>query len=469
MAKVVVGMFDNMEYARDAVNELVDNGIDRNAISLIAGDERGEMRRYVGQENTGSEVAESAAGGAGIGAIMGGLGGLLVGLGALAIPGFGPVIAAGPIVSALTGAGVGAAAGAVTGGLLGALVEMGIPDERAQVYSDGIRHGNILVTARVDDAMANTAVSILNRHHPIDVDRKSSEWRQSSQQSSTTTTGAAATTGGYTGGTQRNFGMERGEDISGTGANTRRDYDLDPTDGDATIPVVEEDLTVGKREVDTGSVNVRTTTHETPVEKDVNLRQEHIDVERRPVDRPATPEDFDRLGNQSFEVRATSEEPVVEKRARVVEEVDIHKDVDQRQETIRDNVRRTDVDVDRSGDMSSRDMGTHDMGAHDMGAHDMEHDMSTHEHDKYDETGRVPDEIANPYRTNYPRGYEDDTPYYEIGTRMRADARYQGRAWEDIEPDVRREWEANHSDTPWEDFKESVRKGWDSITGKDEY
>lgn len=435
MAKVVVGMFDNMEHARDAVNDLVDSGIDRNSISLIAGDERGELRKYVGPEtadDAGTEIAESAAGGAGIGAVLGGLGGLLVGLGALAIPGIGPIIAAGPIVSALTGAGVGAAAGAVTGGLLGALVEMGIPDERARVYQDGIRYGNILVTARVNDDMASTAVDILNRHHPIDVDRKSGEWRQSSTTPTTGTSDYTGTTGmGVGTGTgtasQRTYGMDQGSDMGTTSRDmgVHQDYDVDPTDGDATIPVVEEELRIGKREVDTDRVNVRTHTTETPVEENINLREEHIDIDRRPVDRPATPDDIDRLGDRSFEVRATSEEPVVEKRARVVEEVDIHKDVDERQETIRDNVRRTDVDIDRSG--TGAGMGT-DYG-----------------------TGR---------------SYET---YYDYGVRLHDDPRYRNRSWDEFESDLRSDWETRYHDTPWEEFKAAVRRGWDSLTGQNNY
>src|SRR5690606_38716981 len=125
-----------------------------------------EPGEHMGSE-MGSGAAEGAGVGAGIGAVLGGLGGLLVGLGALTIPGIGPVIAAGPLAAALTGlagAGAGAVAGGVTGGLIGALTGLGVPEENAQYYAEGIRRGGVLVTARVADNRTSEAVDILNRY-----------------------------------------------------------------------------------------------------------------------------------------------------------------------------------------------------------------------------------------------------------------------------------------------------------------
>ena len=113
------------------------------------------------------------------------------------------------------------------------------------------------------------------------------------------------------------------------------------------IPVVEEQLNVGKREVQRGGVRIFTRTTERPVEESVTLREEHARVERHPVDRPATEAE---LGNafeeKSVELRETAEEPVVAKTARVVEEVDVDKEVSTRTETVRDTVRRRDVEVE---------------------------------------------------------------------------------------------------------------------------
>jgi uncharacterized protein (TIGR02271 family) len=108
--------------------------------------------------------------------------------------------------------------------------------------------------------------------------------------------------------------------------------------------VVREDLAVGKREVQTGGVRVYSRLTTTPVSETVQLREEHASVERRPVDRPATPAD---LKEDCVEVRETSEQPVVSKTARVVEEVVVGKEATARTETINDTVRGTQVEVER--------------------------------------------------------------------------------------------------------------------------
>src|SRR5262245_5552234 len=133
MAKTVVGLFDTAAEAQSAVQDLVNSGFERNDISLIATDARGEYAREVG--GTGSSAGEGAAAGAVGGGVLGGVLGLLVGAGALAIPGIGPALAAGPLAAALGSAGagalVGAGVGAATGGIIGALVGAGIPEEDA--------------------------------------------------------------------------------------------------------------------------------------------------------------------------------------------------------------------------------------------------------------------------------------------------------------------------------------------------
>jgi hypothetical protein len=97
-----------------------------------------------------------------------------MGLGALAIPGVGPVIAAGPLLAALTGAGV----GAVTGGLIGAMVDMGIPDEQANVYAEGVRRGHVLVTAQVPDTSVEMAARIMENADAVNIHREADTWRQ---------------------------------------------------------------------------------------------------------------------------------------------------------------------------------------------------------------------------------------------------------------------------------------------------
>lgn len=192
MAKTVVGMFRELDTAQRVIRELQNEGFRRDDISLMASDVQGEYGRSLGQMDTsGERAAKGAASGAGIGAVLGGLGGLLVGLGALVIPGVGPIIAAGPLAAALAGAGVGAA----TGGLAGALIEAGIPDEEARLYERGFQQGNVLVLVNAQDRMAEQASRIMNRFDPIDIDRH--DWGASTTSEAgmaQRTTGMAGTT-----------------------------------------------------------------------------------------------------------------------------------------------------------------------------------------------------------------------------------------------------------------------------------
>jgi uncharacterized membrane protein len=165
MAKTVIGLFDRMDDARQVVQALIDDGFERDDISLVSRQE-GEYVTERGEERTS---------GAAVGAALGGVEGLLVGLGALAIPGIGPVIAAGPLATALAGAGLGAAAG----GLIGALTDLGVPEEEAHYYAEGVRRGGVLVAVDTDDQRADRAAEIMERSGAIDVDERATHWRQS--------------------------------------------------------------------------------------------------------------------------------------------------------------------------------------------------------------------------------------------------------------------------------------------------
>jgi hypothetical protein len=172
--KTVVGLYDNMTDAQRAVQALVEAGIDRDQITMIAGDRDGNYSATYRAEDAGGDWA-ATAGGAATGAAVGGVGGALLSLSTVAIPGIGPVIAAGPLVAGLVGAGVGAAAG----GLIGALIDAGIPEEHAGYYSEGVRRGGVLVTAQVADGQADQAVRLMDRYNPVDIDERVAEWRQS--------------------------------------------------------------------------------------------------------------------------------------------------------------------------------------------------------------------------------------------------------------------------------------------------
>jgi hypothetical protein len=146
---MVVGVFDERDDAQDAINALKDAGFRAEDIGIVA---RDRDTAGVMAEDTGAEAGTAAVGGALAGGALGGLAGWLVGIGALAIPGVGPIVAAGPLAAALTGAAIGAAGG----GLIGALTGAGVPEEEARWYDERVRGGGFLVTVnahgRYDEA-----------------------------------------------------------------------------------------------------------------------------------------------------------------------------------------------------------------------------------------------------------------------------------------------------------------------------
>lgn len=298
MAKTVIGLFSNLREAQSVVRDLVASGIEREDIGFMA-NEKQVVPSAADTSREGSDVASGALAGAGTGAAIGGVAGLALALAPLAIPGVGPIVAAGPIAAALTGAGI----GAVAGGLIGGLTKLGVPEEHAHYYAEGVRRGGILVTvAANDEREAEAAAAILRRHGAMDIDERAAEWKKQ--------------------GWQGRFEAER------------------------TIPVTEEQLVVGKRSVEQGGVRVYSRVVEQPVSETVELEEEHVDIERRPVSRPATADAF---REQSIELRERAEEPVVEKHARVVEEVKVGKKRSKSARTVQDTVRRTDVEVERVG------------------------------------------------------------------------------------------------------------------------
>lgn len=144
---------------------------------------------------------------------------------------------------------------------------------------------------------------------------------------------------------QYGYGNTRSGDSIGDRSHVAADRDRSNT-----IERIEENLEVGKRDVEGGGVRVRSRIVERPVEEKVRLREEHVHIERNPVDRPVTDLDESRLQDRDIEMRERSEVPVVNKEARVVEEIRLSKDVDEREETIRENVRHTEVDIDNDID-----------------------------------------------------------------------------------------------------------------------
>src|SRR6185369_2006151 len=165
--RTISALFDSYEHAASAVRSLKDAGVPSDDISLVANNADGRIRE---EEQTDSET--NAPKGAGLGAATGAGVGLLAGLGALAIPGIGPVVAGGWLLSTA----IGAALGATSGGILGALLKAGVSEEDAHVYAEGVRRGGTLVTARVDEARADSTNAILQGAQGLDIKARREEY-----------------------------------------------------------------------------------------------------------------------------------------------------------------------------------------------------------------------------------------------------------------------------------------------------
>ena len=174
MAQTVTALYDTYDGAVAAVNALEEAGVPASDVSIVSNN---ADNRYAERQST--HAGEDAGKGAGIGAVVGGVGGLLTGLGLLAIPGVGPVVAAGWLVATAVGAAGGAVVGGAAGGLVGSLTGAGVPQRDAQVYAEGVRRGGTLVAARVADDRAPAVREILRRYRSIDPAVRGAAYRES--------------------------------------------------------------------------------------------------------------------------------------------------------------------------------------------------------------------------------------------------------------------------------------------------
>jgi hypothetical protein len=176
MTATISRLYDSYADAQRAVTSLEAAGVPHSDLSIVANnsDNWYGADTKVDRDRDGiDDRAEGAATGAGIGAGLGGAAGLLAGLGLLAIPGLGPVVAAGWLASTA----LGATAGAATGGVVGALTQSGVSEEEAPLYAEGVRRGGTLVSARVPDADRARFEAILSQS-AVDIRQRSSAWQK---------------------------------------------------------------------------------------------------------------------------------------------------------------------------------------------------------------------------------------------------------------------------------------------------
>jgi len=334
------------------------------------------------------------------------------------IPGIGPVIGAGPLLAAVTGGTIGAVAGAATGGITAALIKTGLPEDEAQYYTEGVRRGGTLLVVDTDsDAKAQRAVDIMDRYGAVDVNQRAQDWKQSGWKYD-------ANAKPYTADQLNSFRSTSQAKTSGSmpsSTSNMQNQTNKTQEGKQVLPVVEEKLDVSKRQVERGGVRVNTRIVEKPVSEQVTLHEEHVNVERRPVDRPVNASDMSAFKEGTIEMHETAEEAVVNKQARVIEEIVIDKHSHDRQQTINDTVRRTEVDVQQmggqgqtaqSGQMSSSSARSFDTYAN---------DFRTHFNSQYGKSGY---------------NYDQYSPAYRYGYNLASNPSYSGD-WSTYEPDIR--------------------------------
>jgi uncharacterized protein (TIGR02271 family) len=359
----VVGLLDSRSEAHSTVQQLVNSGFDREDISLVSQDtdrQSNEGKTHPGISGSDLSIPKDdtsgALKGAGIGAALGGIGGLLAGIAGLAIPVIGPIVAAGPIAAALTAALGGAGVGAATGGLIGALTDMGVPEDEAKRYQDQVGRGKTLVIVRaIDDASADRAAEILEASGAEEIDGRETDDDYILDRPSAV--GGETQSRDVEISERQALRDDRSEANPGERDINYRTARIDESElragqesfspEDRVVPVTEEQLVVGKRAVQSGRVRIYGHVTEKPVEQSVQLHSERVTVDRRAVDRPVGA--GDKSDDVVIEITETKEEPVIGKQERVVEEIVIGKTTEEHTETVRDTVRRKDVEVERTG------------------------------------------------------------------------------------------------------------------------
>jgi uncharacterized protein (TIGR02271 family) len=273
-------------------------------------------------------------------------------------------------------------------------------------YQEALYRGSAIVAVTCSPSEVERVANIMTDLGATDIDRRAEYYQQTGYMSRNQ--GAAPFTDEQAMRDRENFRNQQGK---------------------IAIPVIEEELQVGKRAVRKGGVRVYSHVVERPVEENITLRDEHVTVERRTVNRNVEPGDMDRLRDQTVEFTETAEEPVVSKRARVKEEVVVGKEARERTETIRDNVRATEVRVDNLDDTNATPVGTApDLNARRSGV-----------------TGET-------------------SPGFTFGSGLVGDSRFVNRKWDDVSDDVRTEYVRLHPESRWDQVKDDVRRGWEHAT-----
>jgi uncharacterized protein (TIGR02271 family) len=318
--KRAAGLFHSREQAESAVRALKDGGYDMHNVSIVAKD-ADKIDGIETTEKIGNKADDGATTGALTGGTLGGITGLLVGLGTLAIPGIGPILLAGAgattIATTLAGAGIGAAAG----GLVGALVGLGIPEDKAKIYTDSVKNGGFLVMANGTTAEVDRADAIMN-HHGVE-----------------------------------EFGIYDAPDAKST-AVADLDEDIkarsDLSEGEK-IKLYEERLTVNKQRAKTGEVLVGKRVETQTASVSIPVEKERLVIERKNVTGEAVAPGSVHFGDEEeIKIDLYQETATVDKQAFIREEVNVHKEIETETVQKSETIRREELEIDADGDVIKR-------------------------------------------------------------------------------------------------------------------
>ena len=323
--KRAAGLYYSRDEAEAAVRDLKSAGYDMDRVSVIAKDaDKVGGHDSTTTEEVGNKADDGAATGALTGGALGGITGLLVGLGALAIPGIGPILLAGAEATAIATTLAGGAIGAAAGGLIGALIGLGIPEERAKVYSDRVGRGSFLVMVTGTGAEIDRVAEIMRRHGVEEFDI----YDIPAPATATTATTATPTT-------------------ATTAATT--------TDAD-NLKLYEERLVVDKDRRKAGEVAIGKHVETQTAEVAVPIEKERIVVERKDAtgNTVVNPGSVDFRDGEVARVELYEESADIEKQAFVREEVSVRKEVERDTVRASETIRREELDIDADGDVIER-------------------------------------------------------------------------------------------------------------------
>jgi stress response protein YsnF len=380
--RTVIGLFGNAGEARRAIDELQGLGYEANKISVVT--------------NVATQQAIEAR--------------KSMGLESLSLVDVGQVATGGPLRDVLS------KQSGPSGALGAALQLFGLTPELAEHYVSGVRHGETLESLTVDDRDSDRVLSVMRRRTaaPAPAPVPDAAPARAKEEIASAPPSAAAEPP-----------TVPADPPAAKSTNGHR-FEIEGRDEERIIPILREEIRVGRRTVERGGVRVSSHVVERPVSEQVKLRETHVDIERRAVDRPLRADEKG-FADDNVEMVEMADEAVVSKQARVVEEVVVRKHFEDRTATISDKVRSTEIEFGKLRTFDADDYRRHFEGSKIGGS------------------------------------FEPYLPAYQFGHELHQQKNASSR-WDDTEASARDRWEQDHPGT-WDKFKDAIRHSWSHARG----